>query len=338
MHAHSMTHSSLGHWAVTVVKVLEQYGQDSHAMLIAQDIPPDSLKKSHARISNQKVSELWGQVQKLCGDPFIALKLLHSNTSLSFGTLGMSMTASQHAHDALKRFVRFSHYLNDGLQMNLSTQPCQVILDAATKPGYEKMNHRNIEAVFSSLVTLLQSISDTPLKLKSVMFEHELCHDAAPFEDFFNCPVYFGGQRNQIIFCENSLNNEHAFSNSDLSGKLDEWLQEGLQSSYQGAWCSQVSNTLKSLPTLENITIKDVAKKLSMHVRVLQVKLKEEHSSYTHILDNFRQNTALKKISDQHTSLIQLSMVLGFSDQSNFSRAFKRWTGSSPHQYRNNKR
>ncbi len=337
MHVRPMTHSSHGYWAIMIAKVMEQYGKDSYAILIQQDISPDSLKKNQARISNCKISKLWQQTQQESEDPYIALKLLHPIIPLAFGTLGMSMMASQHAYDALGRFARFSHYLNDGLEMNLINSHCQVTLSVNTQIDYQHMNGRNIEAIFSSLVTLLQSISAKAIKLETIKFQHSVQYDVKPFEDFFKCPVYFGCAHDQIIFCKSGLYDEHAFSNSDLTGKLDEWMQEGLKSYHPDALYTQVLKILNAKSTLENVTIDQVASQLFLSRRVLQRRLRDERRSYTSILDTCRHNLALKKISDNHISLIQLTLMLGFSDQSNFSRAFKRWTGSTPHQYRNNK-
>ncbi len=73
---------------------------------------------------------------------------------------------------------------------------------------------------------------------------------------------------------------------------------------------------------------------MALSPRMLQRRLKEEGTSYTELLDDCRHKLAVKLISHNKLALSEVTYILGFSDQSNFSRAFKRWTGTSPHQYR----
>jgi AraC-like DNA-binding protein len=77
-----------------------------------------------------------------------------------------------------------------------------------------------------------------------------------------------------------------------------------------------------------------VAKRLAMSERTLQRRLAEAGTSYVDLLSEVRSDLAKDYLKSSRTSLTEIAWLLGFSEQSAFSRAFKRWTGSSPAQYR----
>ena len=77
-----------------------------------------------------------------------------------------------------------------------------------------------------------------------------------------------------------------------------------------------------------------VASSLAMSPRLLQRKLKKEGVVYSKMFDECRKKIAIKLIYSKQHPMSEVAFMLGFSDQGNFSRAFKRWTGSNPYQYR----
>jgi AraC-like DNA-binding protein len=70
----------------------------------------------------------------------------------------------------------------------------------------------------------------------------------------------------------------------------------------------------------------------------LQNKLREEGTTYRTVLDELRQETALHYLERQDVPIVDVAFLLGFSEQSAFNHAFRRWTGTSPQQYRMQKR
>ena len=76
-----------------------------------------------------------------------------------------------------------------------------------------------------------------------------------------------------------------------------------------------------------------VADTLAISTRTLQRRLKDEETSFANLLEEIRRDLASRYILDNTHSLTEISFLLGFSDESAFSRAFKRWTGQSPREY-----
>ena len=83
-----------------------------------------------------------------------------------------------------------------------------------------------------------------------------------------------------------------------------------------------------------NVTEDTVAEAIFISKRSLQRKLNEKGTTFKTILTDVRQDLALKYIHDRKLTLTEISFMLGFSEMSSFSRAFKRWTGESPKEFR----
>jgi AraC-like DNA-binding protein len=74
----------------------------------------------------------------------------------------------------------------------------------------------------------------------------------------------------------------------------------------------------------------DIARALNLSVRSLQRRLGDEHTTFKQLLDDTRRELALQYIRDPSVTITEMTYLLGYAEPANFSRAFKRWTGSSP--------
>ena len=84
----------------------------------------------------------------------------------------------------------------------------------------------------------------------------------------------------------------------------------------------------------QRYSLEHAAKKLSLHPRTLQRKLDEENICYSGMLKKIRKEVAIERLQNSDISIIQLADYLGYGDNTAFTRAFKRWFGDSPSQWR----
>ncbi|MEO1273598.1 MAG: helix-turn-helix transcriptional regulator, partial [Myxococcota bacterium] len=81
-----------------------------------------------------------------------------------------------------------------------------------------------------------------------------------------------------------------------------------------------------------------VAQRLGMSRRTLYRRLRDEGTTFQHLLDDLRAGMAQSLLKNRHTDLTEVAFILGFSEPRAFSRAFKRWTGTTPARWRNEMR
>ena len=123
-------------------------------------------------------------------------------------------------------------------------------------------------------------------------------------------------------------------ANPELAENIDTWMREYLARFDANSLSVKVRRLLaETLPDGE-FKQDHVASALAMSVRSLQRNLHKEGVNFKELLEMTRQDMAMKYIEEKQLSIIEICCLLGFSDQSNFTKAFKRWTGKTPHSYR----
>ena len=102
----------------------------------------------------------------------------------------------------------------------------------------------------------------------------------------------------------------------------------------EGGHAERLRDYLVSNATARRPQMTAVARSLGISVRSLRRRLDEEGVSYTSLLNEARATLAKRMLDDPRRSIYETAYAMGFSDPSAFHRAFKRWTGMTPTQYR----
>lgn len=331
------TPTSLGSWILLIVQAIDSYGLDSKTIFSEAGINLDDVKKPHARIPTNLMAKVWERAVNESNDPYIALNVAAQFKPTVFSALGMSLAASRHAFDAIKRAAKYSQIISDGSLTELEEIDDELHFYLKPRPPLTiPVNKFGIESIFGSMHTVLKSIAGNDFHPKHVIFQHDFKGSIEPYVAFFNCPVSFNGSRNRMIFNQSDLFKEQAFSNSTLTSTLDNWIEEHLFSYKEELLATKVKKYILKHLASQSVDQTTIAKAFAMSPRVLQRRLKEEGTNYSELLDDCRHILAIKLISQNKLPLSEVTYMLGFSDQSNFSRAFKRWTGTTPNHYKGN--
>ena len=151
---------------------------------------------------------------------------------------------------------------------------------------------------------------------------------------FYGCTVKFAAAENSFTLSPADVDRVLPTSNRPLAGVLDGMLTEQLAKLTKDDVVSRCkAQFLEQLASGEP-SAEDIAQRLNMSSRTLQRKLAEANTTYLKLVDDCRRDLALRYISDPDKSITDITFLLGFSGQSAFSRAFRRWTGVSPSEYR----
>lgn len=328
-------HTSLGSWVLLIAKVIESCGLNSRDIFKEAGIELDEIKQPLYRISTAHMAQVWELARTKTQDPYIALKLAASFQPMALNALGMAFAASQNVYDALKRANRYSQMISDGTTTELDETDNR--LDFIVKyKSVETMEVHDlgIEAGVAVLFHSLRLIAADNFHPTKVSFEHTFTGDTKPYEEFFACPVIFSSDRTAMEFDKEGLFDDHPFSDSALTNTLDSWIEEHLANFKEELTSTKIKKYLLKNLAYGKVDQKSAAQHLALSPRVMQRRLKDEGMTFSQVLDDCRQNLAVKLISKDKLPLAEVAFLLGFSDQSNFSRAFKRWTGSSPNEYK----
>jgi AraC-like DNA-binding protein len=170
----------------------------------------------------------------------------------------------------------------------------------------------------------------------AIEFEHEQPEYVAEYARIFECPLNFGRQATRIRVARSLLDVPHIHKNPEVYELLDSQAKR-LLSSMESRVTTQVHAILLAEHTgarPEKPTMRFVARRLGVSARSLRRRLQEEGNSYTQVAERAMADVARRLLHSPEATIQEVAHRLGFSEPSAFHRAFKRWTGLTPGQFR----
>lgn len=203
----------------------------------------------------------------------------------------------------------------------------------ATGPPRTRPYHA--EAFFASIFKFLRALVEEPVGFRELRFRHPAPPHYERYEPFFRVPVQFGQPRNELVFDRHALDRPLEGEFPALNRQARQLVEERVARLTRREPLSiRVARALAARPALLQGSITDTAAAFATGERTLQRRLRDEGASFADIQDQVRYRRAVELLGDENLDLEAISELLGFSDRRSFTRAFRRWTGSSPSAYR----
>ena len=312
---------------------IESCGHDPEPVFRKAGINPALLNKSDARINIEHVDELWRLTVDLLDDPCFGIKMTDNWHPSFVGALGYAWCASSSLRTAFNRVVRYIHVVTEDLNIRLSDTPdgLKVIADLEHSIFTLPQHH---DVVLGVLMHMCRFNYGDDLHPAEVQLAHTKPRCSSIIEDFFQAPVTYDAPETSLTSAREYIDSELASSNKQLALLHDEFLMKYLVEIKKGDLVQQIQSVIiENLPS-GKVTDNLIAKELNLSERSLQRKLHEKGTSFRHVLDEVRKMAAIQYIKNPVNTMSDIAFLLGFSEQSAFSRAFKKWTGTSPVKYR----
>jgi len=168
-----------------------------------------------------------------------------------------------------------------------------------------------------------------------VRFAHVPPADASDHERFFRAPVRFAMGENSFALAADLLALPCTRADAALAALLDRYADERIgRSAGIGRLADRVRSLIEAELRSGEVSATGLSKKLGMSVRSLNRLLATEGTTYQALLDALRHELAARQLGDPRTSVWEVAFQLGYSDLSAFYRAFRRWTGTTPAEFR----
>jgi AraC-like DNA-binding protein len=295
-------------------------------------IDPTELEDRDNRIPFDKYVALMRAGQELCNDPALALHFGESvdASEISF-THQIGASSMAEAFTVGNRYARLTVDVDEGStdRYVLSRIGGRLwVIDTRKNPNdFPELT----ESSFARMICTIRRVVGAKSMLKAVHVTHPAPAYRAEYDRIFRVPVVFESDKNALLVDEAMLSYKPpispAYAAEVLTAHADELLQK-LEDSKSTK--GRVERLL--MPRLKDgdVSMKTIASKLGVSRQTLFRKLKSEGVTFEKVLDELRYKLALHYLSGKKMSVNQTSYLVGFSDPAAFSRAFKRWTGSSP--------
>lgn len=317
--------------AVGLLKgLVEFHGLDASQCLREAGVPVEKLNDPNGRLSDQAVDAAWLHVQTLITDPCFGLHAHRCWHPSQLGALGYAWLASSTLRNALGRLSRYARTVADRASVTISDcdRGLRVRLDAERQQ--EKEIPALVDATLCVLVDMCRVNYGNVLDPVEVNLRREPPPCAGRYFAYFRSPVNFRAGDNNLVLPMQVMDAPLPGANAVLARMHDQVLTDYLAHLEQSSIEARVrARIVEELPAGE-VSQASVAAALAMGERTLQRRLKELGTSFSDLLEDARRELALAYLQDRRMSLLEISYLLGFSDPSSFSRAFRRWTGTAP--------
>ena len=324
-----------------LLKYIEKAGFDPIG--ICSDIGADIsiLADNVERVPDKLFRSVWDEAVKRTNDQNFGL---HFGKEIAYNYPGghvlfTAMVNCPTVSDALERFIRYNTLMVQNViqpKMAMHQDHVHISWDALNRDV--KIGRHISEALLSSYMYMFRHVTDDNLNLVEVRFKHSEPADTHEHDKIFGAPLLFEKAANELVIEKSVLEIPILLANPQLLKTLDDFAQTLLNRiSIPNTWSDKVIKLLsKLLIRGERTSIEIIATDLATSVRNLQIKLKEEKTTYRELLDKVRKEIALSYLREKKESdvtICDIAFLLGFSEQSAFNHAFKRWTGTTPRKY-----
>jgi len=266
-------------------------------------------------------------------DPLLGLKLGATVRARHLGVVGHLLRASENFGVALQRLEQFQRLIFDAIPMARHETPdaIEMVWDISEFRTGILLG----ETGFAAMVQFCRSLIEGPADPHSVDFAHPPPDDIRPYEDFFRCPVRFACPAPVIRVGYDLLARPLRRTDAVLENLLEQHAQKLLhQLPRQETIVMQVRKLVAELVRDGEPTIESVCSQLCCSPRTLQRRLGIAGTSFRREVNMVRNELAKSYLEDVGITLTDIALLLGYSEHSAFTRAFRRRNGCTPQQVR----
>jgi len=321
-------------WVKGIVDMLVGVGARVEPILAEAGIAAEILDHPDNRVPTEKVSLLWRAAAHQSGNPAIGLARAHVPKPGNFDIVGYTMLSSRNLHEALVGFGRHLRLVSDAAEIHLEPIDGAIRLQLKLHGGSEPIPRQRMEFDLLTILTFCRWVAGREIKPLRLELVWAAPADLTPFEEAFQCPLHFGAEVNGVVFSRADLETELPAFNAHVAAAHQGLIQRRL-AAFDGPTVSARTREEIVRRLHEGEPRRDqVAKWLGMSNGVLQQRLREEGATFQQLLDDTRRGLARQYLARLDLSLAEVAYLLGFSDQSAFFRASKRWFDAPPGRFR----
>jgi len=327
-------HSTIGSYAHAIAAALESRGIEPREMFQEAGVVFKSSPDPLLRLKNEEVGRLFAVATRLTGDPYFGIEVGMMLQPSNLHALGYGLMASSTLRDFCRRVENYYRLVSQAADFCHYEEGDVAILEARNITP--DVCHESQDAYVVFMLRFMRFLYQKPLDPIWVEMLRP-CPEAGPhpYLDYFNCPARFGCEFVRIALDSRVMDEELHGANTELALQNDDVVIRYLQEMDKSDIVNWVRGLVIKNLSSGTLSKTSIASQLHMSPRNLQFKLAAQGTSYQEILDTTRRELALAYIEQRRLAITEIAYMLGFTDSSNFTRAFRRWTGKSPSKFRN---
>lgn len=310
-------------------QLLESYGLDAKAIFVEAGIDPESIFDANARIPSEAMDRIVLEGARQSADPNFGLREARFFRPAHLGALGFAWLASSTLRVAFERMSRYCRMINDQLQIELTDVDDSVQVKFTSKNSSQNANLRE-QGRLALAVKCCRVIASENFSARKMCFHQSEPKDTSELFAYFRCPIEFNSEFTGMLVDQEWMDQRLTGSNEQLAQLNEHIVVKYLAHLEKSDIVNRCKASIMDSLGSGSVSETKVANTLHMTPRNLHRRLQKENTSFKVLLNEVRQDLALQYIQDRSLTLTEISFMLGFSEVSSFSRAFRNWTGQAP--------
>ena len=316
------------------VPFIREQGGDPDSIFGASGIDPESIGPT-TNISLKSYCTLFETAASATGNDNIGLWFGQQFGPTDLGLIGYVAIHSQNLGAALENFVELFPYHQQATEMSLTHQRGLLSLNYRIDDGQIVVRRQDAELSLGMFCNIFRHCFGPGWAPEEVHFEHPEPADRREHERAFKAPVFFAQRANALVFRADGLDRPMPTADSRLLLILRKCLREvGIKPAGPHPVPDQIKGYLLMSLSEGCPTLDQASETLGIPAWTIQRRLEDVGLTYKELVETTRKELALAYLEQRHLQFTEIAFLLGYSELSAFTRAFTRWMGRSPRQYR----
>ncbi len=317
----------------TLAKRLEELGVPPAAVLRQAGLPLGLFDQGKALVTTEEFFALHGAVHAISKDPAIGLKLGSEERIERYSPTAIAALYSRSFRDALERIARYKR-LTCPEEIRIVERGKECAVEFVWLLAEQAEPHSLIDMCFAWVLSI--ALRGTGHRIHPLRVELKRPESRRRmYEDHFGCPVKFEVRHNKLFFPADDIDRPFVTHNAELLELVAPQLEAELgQQAANTSLKEQLKAILKKFLAGQRPRLEDVARELRLSARTLQRRLLAERITFQSLIEEARREMAQHYLSRSSLELNETAYLLGYEDPNSFIRAFHKWEGTSPGEWR----
>jgi AraC-like DNA-binding protein len=312
-------------------------GYDVAAIYRELGYQPEGLPFKELRMHHPMQVVFWDTAERVTGDPDLALKILPHLPPYRGEVLEYLMFSSPTLGAGCARVFKYLRLVSDALNVRIERGKELAKLVIVSSPERNPVLRHTELCVVWSIIQFAKSTSEGAFQPAAIRLSYEQRSSLKVYESVFGCPMAFNAPHCEIDFPASMLDWPSPRWDPDLLRVHEEVAERRLLRIERQDLIERVEAQIALRLEADQCELEPIAAALGLTERRLRFELSQAGTSFTQLLADFRFRLAKRLLAHTHESIDNVVYLTGFSEPSTFYRAFKRWSGMTPVQYRDHK-
>jgi AraC-like DNA-binding protein len=300
-----------------------------------EDLSREKILSDDLWIPYSWAFDLWREADKLCGDPLLGLKVGQRFDLARLDALGYACMSCKTLGEGYELTTRYYRLVESTVDLKVDQNDSSFVLRFIDKIGDKAPTLYN-EYVAAAVFAGGCRAAGKRIPLNRVLLPHVDSQNQKSLQEYFGCPIEFGASEIAIEFPSEVYQIPMAQPDPAFKKMMEIEIARLLAyAPVSNPLLGQIQAFISVNLSHPNLSLDWLSLQLGMSGRTLDRRLRENGVTYTQLLDSVRSSVAKVLIQEARFSMSEIAFQLGFSELSVFTRSFKKWTGQSPSEYKN---